>query len=72
MKPILAAALLGGLAVAGCTDAGKRALITGGLVAADSYLTENPRIRQELTLGPTLATDAALALQRYQAARSVL
>lgn len=59
-------------ALSGCSEAGKRALLMGGFTAAESYLAESPRIRQELTLAAMLATDAVLIFEGYQTARAIL
>lgn len=63
--------LLGGCLSTALQGAGQ-AILVGGEVAARAYLTENTRVRRELTLGAQLMTDAVLAFRQYQAGRRIL
>ncbi|MEO0622875.1 MAG: hypothetical protein AAFU49_22760 [Pseudomonadota bacterium] len=53
-------------------DGAGQALLVGSEVAARAYLTQNTRVRGELTLGAQLMTDAVLAFRQYQAGRRIL
>ncbi|MEM9145520.1 MAG: hypothetical protein AAGC57_04920 [Pseudomonadota bacterium] len=75
MRAIFAAHLLP-LLLCGCfatvMDGAGRAIMVGGEVAARAYLTENARVRSELSLGAQFMTDAVLAFRQYQLGRQII